>query len=366
MADPARTSNEELVLCLAGPADRDDQVRLFNRCFDKQVVRTDLEWRYDRSPHGRSVGVLLRAPDGTPVCGFSYSPRVFVPRGDEAAAAPCGQQGDVMTDPDWQKRGIASTVARRCEEETRALGWPMNWGYPNRRSASVFRKLGWRTVGVIRPLTLYLAADAAARRERFRDGRLASWLVGRDVRRGRAALARLARRAGDGWEARPLERFPAQTAELSRAVEPRHDLMVRRDAEFLDWRYLRAPSGLHVPLGLWRGGRFAGYVVVQRPRAGVGWVVDLLAPEERDAAAALLAGVRELQRLGASCARATAVDGSWWAGQLAAAGFVRPKAENHLFVYTFALQGSHPVLDAAADASRWYLCDGDRDDDPIG
>ncbi len=366
MADPATTANDDLELRSTGPEDRDVQVELFNRCFDKAVEKADLEWRYDQSPHGGSVGVLLRAPDGQPVCGFSYSPRRFLVRGDDSTAASCGQQGDVMTDPEWRKRGIASRVAKHCEEETRKLGWPMNWGYPNRRSWSVFLKLGWNSVGKIRPLTFFFDTAARARAERFRDGRLAALLLPLAVRRCGSRRAAAAERAGGDFEARPLERFPEETTELSRAVEPRFDLMARRDPEFLEWRYLRAPSGLHRPFGIYRGGRLRGYVVLQEPRDGVGWVVDLLAPEEEDVAACMATALDELERRGASCARATAVDGSWWAETLGAAGFLPPKPANHLYVYTYHLAESHPVLDVAGDARRWYLTDGDRDDDPIG
>lgn len=368
MADPATTSNDDLRLASCGPDERDVQVALFNRCFDKKVDEGNLAWRYDESPAGRSVCVLLRAPDGQPVCGFSYSPRVFLPWGDASAAAPCGQQGDVMTDPDWRKRGIASQVWGRCEEETRAQGWPMNWGYPNRRSASVFRKLGWKTVGVIRPLSFFLRVDAATKAERFKDGRLRALLLPLAVRQSRRRRLALRALAGDGWEARPWTEFPEEVGELSRRVEPRFALMVRRDKAFLDWRIVRAPSGAHRPFGIYRDGELAGYVVVQPPQDDgiVGWVVDLLAPEPWAVAAALSTGLDELEHAGASVLRASAVDGSWWAEQLLGAGFCAPKPENHLFVYTFPLQAEHPVLDAASDASEWYLCDADRDDDPIG
>jgi len=368
MADPDQTSNDDLELEPCSSESRDEQVVLFNRCFDKHVRASDLRWRYDESPHGQSVSVLLRAPDQQPVCGFSYSPRTFIPRGVEADAAPCGQQGDVMTDPDWRKRGIASRVARWCEDETRRQGWPMNWGYPNRRSASVFLKLGWRNVGKIRPMTFFFRTDVVSRRERFKEGRLAAILLPWKARKSAVRRAGLIRLAGAGWEQRPIDAFPPEVAELSRAVEGRFDLMVRRDAEFLNWRYLNAPSGRQKAIGIYKDNALAGYVVIQPPTEpdGIGWVVDLLAPEEWAVAAALSVGLYELEQAGALAARATAVDGSWWMNCLTQSGFLAPKAENHLFVYTYPLLDSHPVLDAATDASRWYLCDGDRDDDPIG
>ena len=244
----------------------------------------------------------------------------------------------------------------------------MNWGYPNRRSASMFRKMGWRTVGVIRPLSFYFRADADARRERFADGRVAAALLPFAVRGSKRRRKALRRRAGEGWEARPLDEFPEEVGELSRQVEPRFALMVRRDRAFCQWRFLEAPSRAHRPFGIFRDGRLAGYVVVQPPLDGspVGWVVDLLAPESWAVAAALETALGELEGAGARVARATAVDGSWWSETLAHAGFLAPKPDNHLFVYTYALLESHPVLDAASDASEWYLCDADRDDDPIG
>ena len=217
MADPATTTNEELELEACGPDSRAEQVGLFNRCFDKHVSESDLSWRYDQSPHGRTVSVLLRAPDKQAVCGFSYSPRTFIPRGVESSAAPCGQQGDVMTDPDWRKRGIASRVARRCVRTRPAeVVGPMNWGYPNRRSASVFLKLGWKNVGKIRPMTFFFRTDEAARRERFKEGRLAALLLPWQARKSAISRAGLIRLAGRGYEVRPLASFPAEVGELSR------------------------------------------------------------------------------------------------------------------------------------------------------
>ncbi|MFT5284798.1 MAG: GNAT superfamily N-acetyltransferase [Planctomycetota bacterium] len=368
MADPTSTSNDDLELEICGAESRDDQVTLFNRCFDKHVKALDLRWRYDQSPHGQSACVLLRAPDKQPVCGFSYSPRTFIPHGNEEQGAPCGQQGDVMTDPDWRKRGIASRVARKCEDETRSKGWPMNWGYPNRRSASVFLKLGWRNVGKIRPLTFFFKSDDAARRERYKEGRFAAIALPWKARR--SAILRQTFRAASvgGWEAKPLSTFPSEVGELSKLVEPGFDLMVRRDAEFLNWRFIDAPSGRQKAFGIYKDDALAGYVVIQPPvePGGIGWIVDLLAPEEWAIAAALTTGLDQLEQAGALAARATAVDKSWWQRILNKAGFLAPKAANHLFVYTYPLLDSHPVLDAATDASRWYLCDGDRDDDPIG
>ena len=102
------------------------------------------------------------------------------------------------------------------------------------------------------------------------------------------------------------------------------------------------------------------------PVAGVGFLVDLLAPEERDVDACVAAGLAALEAADASVVQATAVDGSWWMGVLERAGFLRPREENHLIVILHTHDPAHPLAEAGRDASSWYLTDGDRDDETMG
>ena len=53
-------------------------------------------------------------------------------------------------------------------------------------------------------------------------------------------------------------------------------------------------------------------------------------------------------------------------GRLEEAGFLPPKPENHLSVIVRIHEPAHPLAQAALDASRWYLTDGDRDDETMG
>ncbi|MDP6410613.1 MAG: GNAT family N-acetyltransferase [Planctomycetota bacterium] len=364
----ADVSNEELVIHFCGPEDRAEQARLFRACFAKDLDADGLAWRYDRNPHGAAISLISRPPGGEGICGYACSPRLAIPDGLEDHAAAIGQTGDVMTHPDWRKRGIFSGLDRACMEEVRRLGWPVTIGLPNRRSAHIFLRLGWERVGIIRPWTLVLRADRAARAVRRTDGRLRSALVplaALGARSGRRSLRGRAR----GFEVRPLERFPKEVADLSRVVERRHTLMVRRDAAYLDWRFLSNAAGLHRALGV-RGieGDLAGYAVVQMPREGsaVGYLVDLLAPSEGAAAAALEGGLSLLESAGASVVQATAVAGTSWERRLVDAGFRPPRAENHLIVIAMVHRPEHPLARAVRSPAGWYLTDGDRDDETMG
>jgi GNAT superfamily N-acetyltransferase len=349
-------------------ADRAEQAQLFNQCFKKGVDERALVWRYDQNPHGTSLTFLTRSAEGAAVAGYACSPRLAFAQGEPASLARVGQTGDVMTHPDWRKRGLFTELDRACMAESARAGWPMVFGLPNRRSAHIFLALGWQEAGKLRPWTFLLGAGPSARAVRASEGRLRRWLAPLHARRCAKARDRLARSV-EGWSLRPLERFPDEVEGLALRVAKRFTWMVRRDPAYLAWRFLRSPSGLHRCFSIHgRDGTFRGYVVVQPPRPGenVGYLVDLRADEEAAVAAGIAGALTELEQLGARAVRATAIDGSWWRGRLEEAGFLPPKPENHLGVIVWINDPAHPLAEAALDASRWYLTDGDRDDETMG
>jgi len=368
MSQPGDVSNEDLTVHLCGPEDREEQARLFNQVFKKTVNSRALAWRYDENPHGSAISLLSRPPGGDGICGYACSPRRFVPHGDEDFAALIGETGDVMTHPEWRKRGIFSSLDAACMRETKERGWPAVFGLPNRHSADIFLRIGWEQVGTIRHHSHLLRSDEHARAERFREGRVAALTVPWHARKAQAARRRLEVGAS-GFVVRQLDAFPAAVEALSKAREGEFSIMVRRDAQYLNWRFLESPSGLHRVLGVFDSAdNLRGYSVVQLPRAGEykGWLVDLLAFDAAAEDAALLAGLRLLEEAGTSVVQANAIDDSYWARVLKRAGFVEPKPDNHLIVILFANDSKHPLVRAAHDASKWYLTDGDRDDETVG
>lgn len=367
---------QALSVALVGPADREDQARLFGRCFAKPARVEALRWRYDDNPQGQAVSLVLRPPGGAAVCSYAY-----VPRRAHATSADgrpvvgvIGQQGDVMTDPDWQRQGLARQLVEHCARETRAAGFVLNWGFPNRQSAPVFLKFDWRNAGMIRPKRFIARADAIARKRRLSDGRLAQLRVGFDARACRKARERLAD-VPRGITLKPITRFAPFAADLvaiGQALQERFPFVLERDAAFLDWRFVNTPSKVHRCVGAFEGERLVGYVVVQPPSewgpAGVGFLVDLAAGDEALVPGLIGAGLDALCERDASVIEASSVDGSWWSDHLDRAGFRAARPENHLYVYHFVLDPEHPLASAPAlaDASTWYLTDGDRDDELMG
>ena len=119
-----------------------------------------------------------------------------------------------------------------------------------------------------------------------------------NLRARRDVGARL-RALGAGLRAQALAEFPEEVLEVAREVEPRFGLMVRRDARYLNWRFIETTTGLHTPLGVYdAAGDLCAYAIVQRPREGevVGYLVDVLARDEAALAQAIEAGLAQLEQ----------------------------------------------------------------------
>jgi hypothetical protein len=359
-------ASDEVSIRACSASDREEQARLFNACFKKQLGAAELAWRYDQGPHGGSLSFVTRDTNGQPLSGYACNPRRVVSRGRHATVV--GETGDVMTHPSARGRGLFSDLDRACMRATADAQWTGVFGLPNRKSAPIFAgKLGWNVVGRIRPHTFLLKGGSAVRELRSREGRLCGLMSGVHTRRCARALQRL-EQSGRAVAVEAAPRAPMDVDALWASVAADFDWMVCRDAAYLDWRFVRNPSGLHRLFAARSGAELEGYVVIQLPRPGatLGYLVDLVAPEPAVRAALIARALRELESAGAAAVEATAVDGGWWQGVLTGAGFLPPREENHMIVISYLHDRHHPVARAMLDARTWYLTDGDRDDATMG
>ncbi len=355
----------DLSLVACEQADRSQQAELFDRCFDSEQGAFVLPWRYDRNPHGQALSLLARNPEGQAISGYACSPRRILVQGE--AAGTVGQTGDVMTDPAHRGQGIFSELDRRAMSLAAESGWAFVLGLPNRKSAPIFvERLGWQAVGRIRPFTFVLQADAAARAERMKTGRLAALATPWRAWRGSMRRGHLRDLAFDTLTSVALPRFDDSVQVLVSQVARQWPWMVERDAAYLNWRFMDAPSGLFRAHGVFDGdGEMRAYVVVQLPAPGhpVGHVVDLVAVDSAAWAGAMEAALGHLAKLGASVARAHAIEGSDWESRLRAAGFAPSASADHKAVIVHVPDEKHPLAAIAANPAAWFFTDGDRDDE---
>ncbi|MCP3920048.1 MAG: GNAT family N-acetyltransferase [bacterium] len=368
MSEPTEALADGVEVHLATDDDRTPQAGLYDTCFEKSDGETVVPWRYQRCPHGQPVS-FVASRDGALISSYACSPRTVLSFGDDTQAATVGETGDVMTHPDHRRMGIFSVLDRQAMAETAERGWTAVFGLPNRRSAHIFTdQLGWSSVGSIRPWTFVLTTDEGAKRERMRAGRLAALAVPWTYWRGTMRRGKLRNEAWEKVNTVPLPRFDQEVDGLALEVAKQYPFMVRRDHEYLNWRFIDAPSGRFKAHGVYEpSGALRGYCVVQLPATGepVGFVADLLALDEVAFAAAMEAALGHLAKAGASVARAYAIEGSWWERQLQAAGFRAPKKDDAKIVIAYVHDASHPIGKAMLEPASWYFTDGDRDDELV-
>lgn len=161
----------------------------------------------------------------------------------------------------------------------------------------------------------------------------------------------------------------AATALAARGEGPGR-IIVRRTAEYLNWRFMENPRCAHVIFGAFHAGRLVGYIVTRfntarpNPRAEaeiVDWLVDGVAVPEAAAAVMgvlLETALDDLRRQGASIVRQLTSD----ADSLRLArghGFI-PRPGERL---PFFIHAGTPVLSERLAGGGWYLtgCDFDVD-----
>lgn len=359
-----------LVARYSSAADRLVQGRLYDLCFGKDDGTIALPWRYDGCPHGTPIAPVAEDASGTMLSSYACSPRRIRYRGEDAGERRVGQTGDVMTNPELRSKGVFSALHWHAMEEAQRQGWPAAWGLPNKFSGRIFfGKLGWQLAGHIGPWNFVLNTSPEARAVRLQNGRLAMLATPWAAWRGASQRARL-RAKSAGLTSEPIERFPEEVAKLSEEIEPRFDWMCHRDAEYLNWRFLDAPSKAFEAVGVRdRSGALVGYSVVQRPVSSVegvssiGIISDVLGVDEQAEGAALDAGLAILARSGCAVARAYGMQGSHLETVLARGGFRRPPAYKPVGAYT--IHDDHPLGRSTLDTSSWYFTECDRDTETV-
>ena len=185
---------------------------------------------------------------------------------------------DVMVAPERQRQGLGELLFSTWD---RHVGASLGLGL-SPSSHRLFQKLRWPEVGpvpyLVKPLT----------RRAFRR---AEWpmVLNRLVSAVTLPYVKfVARQKPLSGEVRLIRRFDASFDKLWARLAPRFDLAVRRDAAYLQWKFVSPPHVRYAIAALYRDGEAQGYVVyrhAREPRGKVTLLVDFLVdPDEPDGA----------------------------------------------------------------------------------
>jgi GNAT superfamily N-acetyltransferase len=251
--------------------DRRQVESLYRRVFGPDAAdanRLRWDWQYRYNPHVPPEGPLIwLAREGTTIVGQYATMPVRLWVGGAEIDASWGM--DVMVAPERQRQGLGDTLFRTWDRHTgAALGLGLSDA-----SANLFKKMSWPDVGPV-PCLVKPLSRRALRKPTWPVGvnRLISYVTFPWVK----LVARTRPLEG---EIQMIRHFDAPFTDLWERVRERFGFAVRRDARYLNWKYIHAPHVRYSIAALMRDGLPAGYAVYRHVRETL--LVDFLtAPDD--------------------------------------------------------------------------------------
>jgi GNAT superfamily N-acetyltransferase len=329
---------------------------LYRRVFGHDAAeasRLRWDWQYRRNPNnpGHEPEIWI-AREGPAIVGQYATMPVRLSLAGREVQGSWGM--DVMVAPERQRQGLGEVLFRMWD---RNVGASLGLGLSD-ASYRLFQKLRWPDVGpvpcFVKPLT-----RRALRRPNWPVGvnRLVSALtlpVVKVVARTRPLAA----------EVRMIQRFDESFTELWDELAPKFDLAVRRDAPYLNWKYVNAPHVRYSIAALRRDNRNVGYAVYRHytePRGRVTILVDFLAdPADEQGVETLLRWVdREARQADSDKIRTFAMHAGF-RRILRRSGYFVVKSTMEFVVKINGLPVDTPFYDRT---DTWHITLGDSDQD---
>jgi len=318
------------------------------------------EWAFERNPFWEGEGLpVWIAVDGPRVVGQSAAlVEPLVIRGREYRV---GWGVDFFVLPEYRGQGIGTRL-----QAANNAGHEVFMSLSMARSAAVIKsRIGLRPLPPVPVFTRILRHEpdsvlrTLAARTRLPAGllrlcgahRLAAGVL--HVRDGFRDRVRRPRPV-PGVELIPVEVFTEEVDALWQAVSPHFAALVRREAEYLNWKFCQQPHMRHQKAIARREGEVCGYVVFRRarpPERNAGVLVDLFARPDDEGTLCALAGyaLARLREQGVS--------------YVTAASSV-PAIQACLLALGFKQSGAaQPMVRAGVDVPQqgWLLGKGDHD-----
>ena len=329
---------------------------LYRRVFGTDAAeasRLRWEWQYGRNPNNPGgTPIIWIAREGPTIVGQYATMPVRLWVGGREVDASWGM--DVMVAPERQRQGIGEVLFRTWDRNTGAsLGLGLS-----ESSHRLFQKLRWPEPGpvpcLVKPLT----------RRAFRR---ANWpeSVNRLVSAVTLPLVKVVSRTRPlRAEIEMIRRFPPEFSELWERLAPKFDFAVRRDARYLNWKYIEAPHVRYSVAALKREGRVEGYAVYRHrrePRGRVTSLVDFLVdPDDEPGMKTLLRWIdREARAEDSDKVRAFALHAGY-RRLLKRSGYFQVKSTMD---FTVKVNGTDLPADFYQNTDRWHVTLGDSDQD---
>lgn len=318
-----------------------------------------MDWLYRQNPQGRATTFVTIVSETGETCACA----TYFPRGLLLHGQPI--RGGVLCDFAVNKQnriaGAAIAVQRGLAKSARPGGHDLLFGFPNKGSVAVCKRVGYRVIGAtrmwVKPLLSGYKIDAApipAALKRPASAVLDAGLAALDQA---LALSRVRGFRGEELDA-PDARFDALWAR----AKPARGIVCERTSAYLAWRYARFTTTKHWFYAITRKGtdEIAGYAAYSI-EDGRAILQDLFAEDFTATTDALLVSLaRHLRSRGVWSMVLSFLGPARFGERLAALGFLERPVDRVMVAYL------DPSLDEATkrefvDEENWFLLDGELD-----
>ena len=297
---------------------------------DRRSTEPDYyKWKHSTNPAG--VGEIWVAHDREKdvVAGMTtLTPKRLHVNSQDLTGA---EIGDTFTHPEYQRQGIFTALVNATREQGVERGINLIYGTPNDQSLPGYEK-NCNFVQVPAPVVLNLVRPLNVGRTLKALGKnpLLVQAASAGIRLGLALLYRV--RPGGlsclGVKVVRTTNFPKEIDDLWKRTWGRYDLVLTRDREYLNWRFLTNPDSYQIYVA--EGQALMGYLVAKIGRWGplkVGYVADYLTTAGKDERACfadlLFAAFHDFRQEGCDIVSCWVVGGSPHEGVLRRRGFFK-------------------------------------------
>ena len=346
--------------------DIDGWRELYHVVFGREYPEEVWKWKYLENPSSDSEGPLIYlAESNSRIVGArSLLPSmVSVEDGQTTEVLRACQMNNAMVHPDFRREGLFTKLTKHSDEDARAKGYKLAYGYPNAQSLPGHMKMGCDYLGQLRHCAVVIEPERILGDYLTRRGipgfaqKALLPVAGTIVRLASPRISLGQYRLEHG----PVDRFVQDIANLHVCAGPRQGIFGLRSIDFLSWRF-RRPGRDYCAYALYDSDRMVGYLVVFIDTvARRALIKDIYAPGlDQEILARLLKGtIDHLKTQSYGLLSISLLDRKWPLKSLFSPryGVWRRYVAEHLIAYPLSKELKPGLI---SDRNNWYLQQVDR------
>ena len=316
--------------------------------------RAIYEWKYEQNVAGDTLAIVAINSDQAIVASSMFMPWTLSLDGRDI---PACQWVDLFVAPEYRGQSIAELSLEDGLRQRRQQGRAICFAFPNAYSVPIHKRANGHHLGLIVRCAKPLRSE---------------YLIRRKV--PSAALARVLATFVDAG-LRLISKDTYQSAGRVREVTvcgPEFDevwtrfqssqrgmVMTRRDAAYLQWKFMQSPGKARRLYARYSGDRVDGWIVLEQT-TDIGYIVDVVATSDAVLNELVAFALKTFRRARLQSAAFLALEHNPFFPALRRFGFLPRPEQKHLYVY---LDDGLPDAEHFRGPEHWFVTIGDCDID---